>query len=292
MTILRSFSRRILLALSLLGIPFAATAQPSSPVTGKIKVYIVGTFHFSGSSSDVVKGSKTDMNTPEKQRQVEEVIDHLQKTQADKVFIEWQLTRQHFVDSTYALYRQNQFALGNNEVYQVGYRLAKKLNRPRVYCADADGEFNYTATQAYAKQHGQEQILKDTFAEAPQDSVGRLLAARTKKTSPENPLPGNTLLAQFARMNTKTADQGNMDVYLLELARVGGGSNYAGADLAGEFFKRNVRIYNNLLRAVDVQHDKAIVLLIGQGHVAFLKSILQYNSLFEVQEVLPLLTSK
>ncbi|UOR05118.1 DUF5694 domain-containing protein [Hymenobacter aerilatus] len=291
MTTLRYF-RRILLALSLLGPTLAATAQTSSPATGKIKLYIVGTFHFSGSTSDVVKGTKTDMNTPEKQREVEEVIDRLQKTQADKVFIEWQPTRQHFVDSTYALYRQNQFTLGNNEVYQVGYRLAKKLNRPRVYCADADGVFNYTATQAYAKQHGQEQILKDTFAETPQDSVGRLLAARKKKATPENPLPGNTLLAQFARMNTKAADQGNMDVYLLELARVGGGPNYVGADLAGEFFKRNVRIYNNLLRTVDVQRDKSIVLLIGQGHVAFLKSILQYNSLFEVQDVLPLLTSK
>ena len=62
-----------------------------------------------------------------------------------------------------------------------------------------------------------------------------------------------------------------------------GGDNYPGADLAGEFFNRNVRIYTNLLRAVDVQHDRAIVLIIGQGHVAFLKSILQYNSLFEAE---------
>ncbi|MBO3270060.1 DUF5694 domain-containing protein [Hymenobacter defluvii] len=293
MTTLRYF-RRALLALSLFGTTFAATAQTAPPATGKIKVYIVGTFHFSGSTSDVVKGSKTDMSTPEKQRELEKLINKLQKTQADKVFIEWEPTRQRFVDSTYALYRQNQFTLGNNEVYQVGYRLAKKLNRPRVYCADADGVFDYDATKAYAKQHGQEQILKDTFLEAPQDSVGRLIKARVR-TAPKPSTyasSSNTLLTQFARMNTIAADQGNMDTYLLELARVGGGPNYAGADLAGEFFKRNVRIYNNLLRAVDVQHDKAIVLLIGQGHVAFLKSILQYNSLFEVQDVLPLLTSK
>jgi hypothetical protein len=83
-----------------------------------------------------------------------------------------------------------------------------------------------------------------------------------------------------------------MDSYLLWLTRVGGGDNYVGADLAGEFYKRNVRICTNLLRAVDVQHDRAIVLIIGQGHVAFLKSILRYNSLFEVAEVLPLLEAK
>lgn len=71
-----------------------------------------------------------------------------------------------------------------------------------------------------------------------------------------------------------------------------GGNNYAGADLAGEFFKRNVCIYTNLLRQVDVAHDRAVVLVIGQGHVAFLKAILQYNSLFEVADVVPLLQAK
>ena len=73
---------------------------------------------------------------------------------------------------------------------------------------------------------------------------------------------------------------------------MGSGPDYAGADLGGEYYKRNVRIYTNLLRAVDVQRDKAIILIIGQGHVALLKSILRYNSLFEVAEVLPLLEAK
>jgi hypothetical protein len=36
-----------------------------------------------------------------------------------------------------------------------------------------------------------------------------------------------------------------------------GGENYAGADLAGEFYKRPVRSYTNLLRAVHVQHDQS-----------------------------------
>jgi hypothetical protein len=93
-------------------------------------------------------------------------------------------------------------------------------------------------------------------------------------------------------MNTEASDRGNMDSYLLYLNRVGSGTDYAGADLGGDYFKRNVRIYTNLLRAVDVQRDKSIVLIIGQGHLSLLKSILRYNSLFEVAEILPLLESK
>lgn len=292
---------RTVLALGLLSFARPAAAQTPAVLNTKIKVYLVGTFHFNASDSDVIKGTKVDMSTPDKQRELDELVGKLQKTQADKVFVEWMPSRQRFVDSTYALYRKGQREVGtqrqnNNEVVQVGYRLAKKLNRPKVYCADADGVFDYGAAQASAKQHGQEAILKGGFQAPVSDSVGLLIKARTKAISarqaPAAKYSGESILTQFKHMNTEAADRGNMDGYLLYLSRVGGGPDYAGADLGGEYFKRNVRIYNNLLRAVDVQHDKAIVLIIGQGHVALLKSILRYNSLFEVAEVLPLLEAK
>lgn len=292
---------RTLLAGAWLGAAHLAAAQaPAVPAT-KIKVYLVGTFHFNG-STDVIRGTQTDMSTPDKQRQLEELVAKLQKTQADKVFVEWTLDRQRFVDSTYALYRQGQRRLGterqtNNEVMQVGYRLANRLKRSRVYCADADGEFDYAAAQAYAKQHGQEAVLESALAATlPADTLGRRIEARLAairaRQAPAPKFAGNTLLDRYKNLNTARADEGNMNSYLLWLARVGGGDNYVGADLGGGFFKRNVRIYTNLLRAVDVQHDRTIVLIIGAGHVAFLKAILRYNTLFEVAEILPVLEAK
>lgn len=293
---------RSLLALGLLAAARPAVAQTAAPLNTKIKVYLVGTFHFNASDGDVIKGTKVDMSTPDKQRELDELVSKLQKTQADKVFVEWkQEYRQRFVDSTYALYRKGQREVGNqrdnnNEVVQVGYRLAKKLNRPKVYCADADGVFDYEAAQASAKQHGQEAILKGGFQAPVSDSMGLLIEARTKaikaSQAPAPKYSGESILTHFKRMNTEASDRGNMDSYLLYLNRVGSGTDYAGADLGGDYFKRNVRIYTNLLRAVDVQRDKSIVLIIGQGHLSLLKSILRYNSLFEVAEVLPLLESK
>lgn len=294
MTAFRPFAR-LLLSLALLGPAASASAQTKPAAPAKIKVYLVGTFHFNASETDVHKGTKVDMSTPAKQRELDELVGKLQKTHADKLFIEFKRKDQPFVDSTYALYRQGRLKTGNNEVYQLAYRLAHKLNRPRVYCADADGVFDYEATQAYAQQHGQGKLLEEAFVTAPQDSTGRLIAARVgARQSPTQLVlgPGGTLLERFVQQNTRAAELAQMDAYLLDLARVGGGDNYAGADLAGEFFKRNVRIYTNLLRQVDVRHDKAIVLVIGQGHVAFLKAILQYNSLFEVADVVPLLRAR
>jgi hypothetical protein len=293
---------RTLLALGLLAATRPAVAQAPAVPNTKIKVYLVGTFHFNASDGDVIKGTKVDMSTPEKQRELDELVNKLQKTQADKVFVEWMPSRQRFVDSTYALYRKGQREVGtqrqnNNEVVQVGYRLAKQLNRPKVYCADADGVFDYGAALDYAKGHGQEPILKGFNGSAQAgDSVGLLIEKRVKAieaTRPAMPVRTmNNMLNLFKVLNSPEVNQANMDGYLLTDARVGGGDNYTGADLGGEYFKRNVRIYTNLLRAVDVQHDKAIVLIIGQGHVSLLKSILRYNSLFEVAEVLPLLEAK
>ncbi|TDN39787.1 hypothetical protein E4631_09060 [Hymenobacter sp. UV11] len=273
----------------------SAAQTPALP-TAKIKVYIVGTFHFDASAADLIHGKAVDMRTPQKQRELDELVSKLQKTQADKVFVEYQLQDQPRVDSTYALYRQKRYKAGNNEIYQLGYRLADKLNLGRVYCADARLGLDFDGAQAYAKQHGQEPILNGFMQVQPGDSMGHLLAARNRLRHVALPaggvFPGATLLEQFKVANSAAYDRANMDGYLLTIARIGGGSNYMGADVAGDYFKRNVRIYTNLLRQVDVQRDKAIVLIIGVGHASLLKSILRYNSLFEVAEVLPLLETK
>lgn len=288
-----SYLRSFVTAL-LLGLPGIASAQSGPPASAKIKVYLVGTFHFNGSGSDVVKGGKTDMSEARKKQEVDALISRLAKTNADKVLIEQMPSRQAYHDSTYALYRQNKFTLGNNEVYQVGYRLAAALNRPRLYCVDANGVFDYGAASEYANTHGQEATLASALPGGTPDSLGRLIRARVGAVGAFDfkDQPGETLSDKLARMNSNAYMRANMDAYLLTLARIGGPGNYSGADLAGEFFQRNVRIYANLLRAVDVQRDKAVVLLIGAGHVSFLKEILQYNSLFEVQDIVPLLTTK
>lgn len=292
---------RALLLLGLLGLASGAAAQAPAPLPTKIKVYLVGTFHFNASTTDVHQGTAVDMTTPANQRELAALVDKLQRTQADKVCVEWMPARQRFVDSTYALYRRGQRPVGsardnNNEVVQVGYRLASQLHLSRVYCVDADGPFDYAAAQAYATAHGQEAVLESAFAATlPTDTIGTRLDARLAairaRQAPAPTFAGPGLLARYARMNTARYDEGNLSSYLLWLARVGGGPTYAGADLGGDFFKRNVRIYTNLLRTVDVQRDRAVVLLIGSAHVTFLKAILRYNPLFEVVDVVPLLTT-
>jgi hypothetical protein len=260
----------------------------SAPLAQKIKVYIVGTFHFDGAAGDVYKTARVDMKTPENQRQLDELVRCLAKAAPDRVFVEWTPERQGYVDTTYQLYLQNEFELGNNEVYQVGYRLGKLLKQPRIYCADAGGDFDYDSLAYYAAQHHQADILTDL--NHPKDSIARQISARIGAIYSYYQSPsGHSLTDVILSNNTPEVVAAGADLYNLVYARVGEGQDYPGADLASDFYKRNMRIYANILRQIDVEYDKAILVYIGSGHVSFLKEIFSSSLLFEVEDVVPLL---
>ena len=254
----------------------------------KIKVYVVGTFHFDGAAGDVYKTSKQDMKTPENQKELDDLVRRLARVLPDKIFVEWTPDRQGFVDTTYRLYLQGQYELGNNEVYQVGYRLGKLLKRENIYCADADGDFNYDSLISYAVQHHQTDMLADL--NHPKDSIAKLISARIGAIySYYQPPAGRTLTDIILSNNTPEVIASGADLYNLVYARVGQGREYPGADLGGDFFKRNMRIYTNILRQIDVAHDTCILVYIGSGHVSFLKQIFSSSLLFEVGDVAALL---
>jgi hypothetical protein len=173
----------------------------SASLAQKIKVYIVGTFHFDGSAGDVYNTFKEDMKTPENQRQLDDLVRRLAKATPDRVFVEWTTNRQGYVDTTYQLYLRNEFELGNNEVYQVGYRLGKLLQHQHIYCADAGGNFDYDSLVAYAMQHHQADILSDL--NHPKDSIARLITARIGSIySYYQSPPGHTLTDVIISNNT------------------------------------------------------------------------------------------
>jgi hypothetical protein len=268
---------------------FRSHSQNSAtPLAQKIKVYIVGTFHFDGAAGDVYKTAREDMKTPDNQRQLDELVRRLAKASPDRVFVEWTPERQGYVDTTYQLYLQNEFELGNNEVYQVGYRLGKLLKQVRIYCADAGGDFDYDSLVSYAAQHHQTDILRDL--NHPKDSIARLISARIGAIYSYYQSPsGHSLTDVIISNNTPEVIASGADLYNLVYARIGDGQEYPGADLASDFYKRNMRIYANILRQIDVAHDKAILVYVGSGHVSFLKEIFSSSLLFELEDVVPLL---
>jgi hypothetical protein len=82
---------------------------PTDVLHKKIKVYLVGTFHFDGAAGDVYKTSKQDMKTPENQKELDDLVRRLASALPDKIFVEWTPERQGYVDTTYGLYLRGQY---------------------------------------------------------------------------------------------------------------------------------------------------------------------------------------
>ena len=140
----------------------------------------------------------------------------------------------------------------------------------------------------YAAQHHQTDILTDL--NHPKDSIAKQISARIGAIYSYYRSPsGHTLTDVIISNNTPEVIASGADLYNLVYARVGEGHDYPGADLASDFYKRNMRIYTNILRQIDFAHDKSILLYIGSGHVSFLKEIFSSSLLFEVEDVVPLL---
>jgi hypothetical protein len=70
-------------------------------------------------------------------------------------------------------------------------------------------------------------------------------------------------------LNSDDAVAANVASYS-RLARFGEPGDWAGADLVADWFRRNIRIYSNVLQLVDSPTERVLVIF-GAGHLAWLQ---------------------
>ncbi len=72
-------------------------------------------------------------------------------------------------------------------------------------------------------------------------------------------------------------------------ARFGEPGDYAGPDLLTEWYRRNIRIYNNVMKLVATPEDRILVVF-GSGHLGWLRQDFASNPtlrLRKVEELVP-----
>ena len=105
--------------------------------TPRIKVLLLGTFHF-GVTPDKNKTSFLDLFSGKRQKELGQIAVYLKKFGVDKLFIESHFTRQHSIDSLYALFRQGKITdtlTLRNEIIQIGFRTAV-MSQSKLIAAD------------------------------------------------------------------------------------------------------------------------------------------------------------
>ncbi|MGD8682132.1 MAG: DUF5694 domain-containing protein [Lysobacterales bacterium] len=238
-------------------------------------VLVLGTFHFSNPGLDVVKQEDFDVMSPESQAYLEALSQRLAGFRPTRVLLEFVPADDEKINERYRAYLADEFELPVNEIYQLGFRVAKRAGNERVYPFDnRDVEWQSEAMFEYAKAHDSPEMA----------AFNEIIGKFTKEDAEARATL--SLRGLLLRTNDPQLDRINMDLYLATNA-IGAGDGYVGAQSTSSWWARNFRMYANLQQLAGP--DQRVIVIAGQGHTAILKQLLAIDrrlKLVEVQDFL------
>lgn len=253
------------------------------PVLGKKanhKAMVLGTFHFDYNMdvSDVKGNNRMDVFSDENKQQLDTLLAALKAYNPTKIAIEWPPSVQNRVDSLYNLYKEGKWDIKRSEIYQIGFRLAKELNHPKVYCIDnrppmPEAISDIEDLDVYADSLGQKELYHKYDNENARfngflDSI--------QKTS--------RLLDVLKLYNSSTYNKRSKQLWTTGLVNLGVYDTYAGTDLTGHWYRRNTRIYTNAINLVKEEEERILVIY-GAMHKWILDELFESSPEFELQQV-------
>ncbi|NVO31484.1 DUF5694 domain-containing protein [Hymenobacter lapidiphilus] len=270
----------VLLALTSLG----ARAQ-----TKPAELLLIGTFHYDNPGLDLTKVTSVDVLAPKGQADLEMMATKIAAFGPKKVFVEWQQNDQATLDELYAHYRKGEYEsyirskytdprklnlFLKNEMFQLGFRTAKKANLPRVYGIDYQGtSFPFDSVQQAIRAAGQ-------------TAIQQRIDAALKKFGDDFNRKASTMTLRELMLDANTpADlTANKGLYLDIFNRAGAVDNYAGPYLVSEWYRRNLYMYSVVQKLTEPADDKVMV-LVGSGHAAIIRDFVPYDPRFRLREL-------
>ena len=245
-----------LVALTTMGPSATAQGTSSKAEAKRAEVLVLGVYHMANPGHDIFNMDDDDVLAPKRQQEIAELTAALNKFKPTKIALEHD--SQGKLSERYAKYLAGQHVLTANEIDQIGLRLAKELGHTAVYAVDADGDFPFQRVINYAKATGQSPKLEAMMGE-----IGGMVKAQSEylKTHP--------VLQTLLYMNSDAKVAQDVGFYYLE-AHYGEPGDYAGPDLLSEWYRRNVRIYNNVIKLAATPEDRVLVIF-GAGHLGWLR---------------------
>lgn len=242
--------RSAALALLLAAVTFESAAQ-----TPRAEVLVLGTYHMANPGRDLFNTKADDVLSPKRQEEIAQLMAVLKRFNPTKIAIESTNEERR---KSYAEYVAGRHELSRNEIEQIGYRLAKELGHKTIYPVDADGEFPWPRLVKYAKATGRSAELDAMMAE-----IGKKVEAQNAY------LASHTILEMLLLMNSDERVAQDVGYYMREAA-LGEPWDWAGADLVSDWFRRNMRIYSNVMNLVESPNERILVVY-GAGHLGWLQ---------------------
>lgn len=249
--------RKLVVALVLL-FPFVAVADDCTPIL------IVGMYHMSNPGLDAYNLEADDVQSAKRQKEIAAVIDSLATFRPTKVMIEAPHWSTHWSDR-YAQWREGRHTIGRNEIEQIGFRLAAKMNHTRLWPVDYP---MWMSGITPAEQHTPKPKPAAAQATAPKPPAPLPPAIQAR----QDKMRSSTVAEYLAYLNAPEQYRQNHQWDVIENLRPGDGpALYQNTDLATNWYKRNLRIFTNITEITEPA-DR-LLLLIGAGHVKILRDL-------------------
>ncbi|MEM1339871.1 MAG: DUF5694 domain-containing protein [Bacteroidota bacterium] len=241
------------------------------------EVAILGTFHFQANIDSYKRKHHIDISTEKTQQEIQELLDHLKQFRPTKIALEAPIKKQKKLDSLYQEYRKGNFTLPVPEMFQLGFRLAKQLGHPHIYGVDTQAplhlENRVPDWEQYAKATGLYNKWRyfDAYFKA-------------KYTSSDSLKTTMSLLDYYSFLNSKEVEALSGQDKLNGIIQLGAGDTYIGADGMTKDYRRNLRIYANMLHLIESDEDR-FLMIYGSSHKRILRHFFEDSMEFNYVDI-------
>lgn len=259
----------------LVATPVAGRAQQPTPgVEPMARVMLLGLFHFDNPGLDAVKYEPIDVMKPEQQQYLVGLAERLARFAPTRVLLEFPPTSDELMNERYSDFLAGGLELGRNEIYQLGFRVARLMELRRVHGVDAK------APPAELKLWGY-------LSEQPErlGPVEQMIAAESERLQRMH--RALTLREILAMSNSVEEDRRNKGFYMLLNPVAAEGGLFHGADASADWWHRNLRMY--ALIQAHAQPGERVLVIAGSGHTAILRDLLRSDGARLEEQVLPYL---
>ncbi|WP_425390940.1 DUF5694 domain-containing protein [Ekhidna sp.] len=262
------------------------------------EVMLLGVYHFDNPGMDTHNMDVDDYYSERRQKEIEAVVSRLKAFNPTKILVEFQPHTQPKLDSLYGLYNNgdidlNEIPGGRNEVYQLGFRLAKEMDLNVPVAIDNDGFWLGDYVDFIA-----DTLRYDSYTTS-QEKRAKYIAERSER------FQQNTILENLSSLNEWEEIMANHDYYNNVAIDVRDGEgimfnyqeltseidglpyfmrsfdfNNIGVEMIAEWYKRNLFIYRNILD--QTQKEDRVIVIFGSGHVRYLNQMLSDNPEFNL----------
>lgn len=258
-----------------------AIAQP------KTRVLLLGTYHMA-TTTDKLKVKPDDIRSPQRQKQVDELLNSLQQFKPTKIFTEIAPAYQTYWDSVYTNWKRGIAPADDwaaqTEIFQIGIKLAHRLKiQPGVICVDwqvADSTNKAPLEKAYRNYR----LAYINYWDGIENRKNEYYTASGQKVFQEieqvfGAVPEMTLKDALLKLNSPDFQKKlyyNNNVAVMDKNPYGSGPTIA----EGSLF-RNLNIYTNIMHHI-TPTDERVLILYGAGHTQAFRTMFEGNPQIEL----------